>query len=87
MSALRNVTISPAVRIPLRPLLFPGPHSVTTSTSSRRRSTYIVDQYVEAPHPYQRLPIAFSVSNATIHASVSSKVEQQYLGVFDSSEL
>jgi hypothetical protein len=28
-----------------------------------------------------------SVSNATIQASVSSKVEQQYLGVFDSSEL
>jgi len=64
-----------------------GAHSVTTSTRSRRRSAYIVDQYVETPHPYQRLPIAFSVSNATIHASVSSKVEQQYLGVFDSSEL
>jgi hypothetical protein len=28
-----------------------------------------------------------SVSNATIQASVSSKVKQQYLGVFDSSEL
>jgi hypothetical protein len=28
-----------------------------------------------------------SVSNARIQASVSSKVEQQYLGVFDSSEL
>jgi len=84
--ALPNVTISTAVRIPLRYCCFRG-HSVTTSTRSRRRSAYIVDQYADAPHPYQRLPIAFSVSNATIHASVSSKVEQQYLGVFDSSEL